>query len=76
MYRKFPSTTQTDKNNFIAKLIYSEPVIYQTENTARDIQKSDQEKTGFKHGQTTNILVTLNNVINVKRCIGILYSQP
>ena len=40
------------RNNFTAKRIDSEALVYQTKNTARHIQKRGLEKTSFKPIQT------------------------
>ena len=56
-----------------AKHYDSEPVVCQTKNLAREIPQRDRENT-FNQVQTAKILVPLlDNLMNVKRCMVILY---
>ena len=41
------------KDNFTSKYNDSEPALYQTKNTAREIKQEDQENTSFKQVKTT-----------------------
>ena len=56
-----------------AKNYDSEPVIYQTKSTAREMQQWNREKSSFKQVQTAKMWA-LNNVMDVKRGMGILHS--
>ena len=62
-------------NMLNAKYYDSEPVVYQSENTARDMQQWDREKTRFKQIQATKTLLTLTKVKEFKRCMDILHPQ-
>ena len=54
----------------------SEPVVYQNKKPARTIKQQNPEKNNFRQGQAIKILVRLNNVKDVKRCMNILLSLP
>lgn len=55
-----------------AKNYDSEPVIYQTKSTAREMQQWNREKSSFKQVQTAKMWTIC--VIDVKRGMGILHS--
>ena len=57
-----------------AKHYESEPVVYQNKNTKRNgYNNGNLKKTRFKQVQTTKILVTLDNLLDAKHCMGVLF---